>query len=105
MVILGVGFPKLACNDHCATIIETVTQSGGSMQTLNIREIRNALAHLDELLNSTDEIIVTKHGEAIARILPMRGKHVRPTHEELHRLTRKLSVPSEKILRNERDDR
>lgn len=75
------------------------------MQTLNIREIRSALAHLDELLDSTDEIVVTRHGEAIARILPMKGKHVRPTHEELHCLTRKLSIPSEEILRDERDER
>lgn len=75
------------------------------MQTLSIREVRGALAHLDELLNTTDEIIVTKHGEAIARIIPMKGKHVRPTHQELHRLTKKLSIPSEKILRDERDER
>lgn len=75
------------------------------MQTLNIREVRSALGHLDELLNATDEIIVTKHGESIARILPMKGKRERPTHDELHRLTKKLSIPSEKILRDERDDR
>lgn len=75
------------------------------MQFLNIREVRDALGHLDELLSTTDEIIITKHGEAIARILPMKGKHKRPTHEELHCLTKKLSTPSEKILREERDER
>lgn len=75
------------------------------MQTLSIREIRGALGHLDTLLHSSGEIIITKHGEAIARILPMQGKHLRPSHEELHRLTEKLSTPSEKILREERDDR
>lgn len=73
------------------------------MQTLSIREIRGVLGHLDELLATAGEIIVTKHGEPIARILPVKGKHMRPTHEELHRLTKKLSVPSEKILRDESD--
>lgn len=76
------------------------------MQILSIREVRSALGHLDEVLNTTDEIIITKHGEAIARILPMKGKHKRrPTHEELHSLTKRLSKPSEKILREERDER
>jgi antitoxin (DNA-binding transcriptional repressor) of toxin-antitoxin stability system len=75
------------------------------MQTLSIREVRGALGRLDELLDATNEIIVTKHGEAIARIIPMKGKHMRPTHEELHGLTKKLIVPSEKLLRDERDER
>ncbi len=75
------------------------------MQTLSIREVRGALGRLDELLSSTNEIIITKHGEAIARIIPMKGKQRRPTHEELHALTKKLSVSSEKLLRDERDER
>lgn len=75
------------------------------MQTLSIREVRSALGRLDEILSTTNEIIVTKHGEAIARIIPMKGKRLRPTHEELHALTKKLVVPSEKLIRDERDER
>ncbi len=74
------------------------------MQTLSIREVRSALGRLDEILGTTNEIIVTKHGEAIARIIPMKGTHMRPTHDELHSLTKKLSIPSEKLLRDERDE-
>jgi len=74
------------------------------MQTLSIREVRSALSRLDELLSATNEIIITKRGEAIARILPIKGKHRRPTHDELHSLTKKLSVPSEKLLGDERDE-
>ncbi len=75
------------------------------MQTLSIREVRGALGRLDEILCITNEIIITKHGKAIARIIPIKGKHRRPTHEELHRLTKKLSTYSEKLLRDERDER
>lgn len=75
------------------------------MQTLSIREIRNALGHLDALLNASGELIITKHGEAIARILPIRGKLSRPRHEDLQRLTRKLSTSSEKLIRESRDER
>ena len=75
------------------------------MQTLSIRDMRNALGHLDTLVNEAGELIITRHGEAIARVLPIHGKLSRPTHDELHRLTKKLSTPSEKILRDMRDDR
>lgn len=75
------------------------------MQTLNIREIRNAMGNLEKLLNTSGEVIITKHGRAIARILPMQGKLQRPTHEDLHRLTKKLAVSSEKLVRDSRDER
>ena len=75
------------------------------MQILSIREVREALGRLEDLLGTTNEIIVTKHGEPIAGIIPMKGKRVRPTHDELHSLTKKLSVSSEKLLRDERDER
>ncbi|HVV68631.1 MAG TPA: prevent-host-death protein [Gammaproteobacteria bacterium] len=75
------------------------------MQTLSIREVRSALSHLDEVLNTTNEIIITKHGEAIARITSIKGKRMRPTHEDLHLLTKKLAIPSEKLIRDERDER
>ncbi len=75
------------------------------MQTLNIREIRNAIGHLETLLSAAGEIIITKHGNAIARILPIQGKLQRPTHEDLHCLTKKLSVSSEKLVRDSRDER
>jgi antitoxin (DNA-binding transcriptional repressor) of toxin-antitoxin stability system len=75
------------------------------MPTLNIREARNALGHLEELLTTSGELIITKHGNAIARILPVQGKLQRPSHEDLHCLTPKLSVSSEKLVRDSRDER
>ena len=75
------------------------------MQTLNIRDMRNALGHLETLVNASGELIITRHGEAIARVLPIQGKRSRPTHKELHALTKKLSTSSEKILRDMRDER
>lgn len=75
------------------------------MQKLSIREMRNALGHLDTLVNAAGELVVTRHGEAIARILPIHGNRARPTHEELHKLTKKSSISSEKMLREFRDER
>jgi len=75
------------------------------MQTLNIREMRHALGQLDTLVNASGELVITRHGKPIARILPIQGKCSRPTHEELHRLTKNLALSSEKIVRDMRDER
>ncbi len=75
------------------------------MQTLNIREMRNALGDLESLLSTSGEIIITKRGAAIARIIPIQGKQARPTHEDLHRLTKKLKKTSKTIVREMRDER
>lgn len=66
--------------------------------------MRNAIGHLDKLVNAAGELIITRHGEAIARILPITGKRIRPSHKELHKLTKKLTHSSEKILRDMRDE-
>lgn len=75
------------------------------MQTLNIREVRAVLGELETVLDASGEITITKRGQAIARILPMVGRRKRPGHEELHDLTEPLQTPSEKLLRDSRDER
>ncbi|CAN5288452.1 hypothetical protein BH10PSE19_BH10PSE19_05870 [soil metagenome] len=75
------------------------------MQTLSIRDMRSALSSLDTLLDASGEILITRHGEPIARLLPIREKRSRPTHEDLHCLMQTLSIPSENIIREARDER
>ena len=41
------------------------------MKNINIREILQELAHLDELLAREGEVILTRHGKPIARVLPI----------------------------------
>lgn len=41
------------------------------MQTLNVREFRNAIPHLRETLEREHELILTSNGEPVARILPV----------------------------------
>ena len=75
------------------------------MKKLSIREMRNVLGQIDTLVNAAGELIITRHGKAIARVLPMFGQHQRPDHHELHQLTKPLTHPSEKIIREDRDER
>lgn len=41
------------------------------MQTLNVRELRNAIPHLRETLEREHELVLVSNGEPIARILPV----------------------------------
>lgn len=88
----------------CYTYTKCVTKRI-AMTELSIREMRNALAHLDELLAKNGEIIITKHGKAIARILPMREKIQRPTHDELRKKMGKFSITAAQLIREDRDAR
>ena len=42
------------------------------MKTITIREAREGLSHPEQLFADDEEVIVTKRGEPVARILPIR---------------------------------
>ena len=42
------------------------------MRTITIREAREGLSHPEQLFAADDEVIVTRRGEPVARILPIK---------------------------------
>jgi antitoxin (DNA-binding transcriptional repressor) of toxin-antitoxin stability system len=92
--------PFLLCYNYIKSATKEIT-----MTELSIREMRNALAHLDELLAKSGEIIITRHGKAIARILPMREKIQRPTNDELRKKMGKFTPTAAELIREDRDAR
>lgn len=75
------------------------------MKELNVREMRAAIGQLDKLVEEAGEIIVSRRGSPIARILPVAGKRRRPDHADLRARTRRLSTSSAVLIRAERDER
>lgn len=78
------------------------------MRNLNIREIRQELSHLDELLATEGEIIVTRHGKPIARVLPMETAATARRLPSLQWLRDQMpfqEIPSEVLIREDRDAR
>lgn len=41
------------------------------MKTINVREFRNTIPHLQETLAREHELVLVSHGEPVARILPI----------------------------------
>ena len=74
------------------------------MRELNVREMRAAIAQLEQIAQASGEIFILRRGKPIARVLPVRGTGKRPDHRELRQRTGTL-VPSEALLREERDER
>jgi len=74
------------------------------MKSLSIREVRKELAQLDELVAREGEIVVTRRGQPIARLLPLRSKRGMPSHADLRASMPPLQTGSEVQLRTERDE-
>jgi prevent-host-death family protein len=75
------------------------------MKKLSIRQVRKELAQLDELVSREGEVVVTRRGQPIARVLPLRNKQRMPSHADLRASMPRLKKGSEKHVRAERDER
>ena len=74
------------------------------MKSLSIREVRKELAQLDDLVSREGEVVVTRRGQPIARLLPLRSKQRMPSHADLRMSMPRLKIGSEKHIRIERDE-
>lgn len=80
------------------------------MKTLTIREAREGLSHPEQMFADSDEVLVMRRGQPVARILP-----VVPSVEARKKAFRSLAafratipyqdVPSEVLIREDRDSR
>ncbi len=75
------------------------------MKNLSIREIRKELTQLDELVSREGEVVVTRRGRPIARLLPLRSQQRMPSHADLRASMPRLTHGSEVHIRAERDER
>ncbi len=73
------------------------------MKTLSIREMRSALSHLEEIVAEEGEVIVTCRGRPLVRILPARTRRGIPSRADLRASMPKLKVPSEVLVRQDRE--
>jgi antitoxin (DNA-binding transcriptional repressor) of toxin-antitoxin stability system len=75
------------------------------MKKLNIRQARQVLSHLDQLLAAEGEVTITRRGQAIARVLQIGRKRPIPSHRDLREKMPLMRKGSEKLIRADRDAR
>jgi antitoxin (DNA-binding transcriptional repressor) of toxin-antitoxin stability system len=74
------------------------------MKTLTIRETRQALSHLDDLLSLEGEVIITRRGKPIARLTQIiHKKRPIPSHKDLRDSMPLMRRGSEDLIREDRD--
>jgi antitoxin (DNA-binding transcriptional repressor) of toxin-antitoxin stability system len=74
------------------------------VKTLSIREAREQLTSIEELLAKEREVVLTRRGQPVARILPLSGPRRMPSRANLRRKMPCLT-PSEVLVRADRDGR
>lgn len=81
------------------------------MKNLNVREVRQELAHLEDLLKQEGELVITRRGKPVARVLPFEPqavatapKHV-PSMKWLRDQMPYQETPTAVLIREDRDAR
>lgn len=75
------------------------------MKELSIREAREQLTAIEELVAKEGEIVLTRRGKAVARILPLSGPRRLPSCSRLRAQMPRMKTTSEALVRRERDER
>jgi antitoxin (DNA-binding transcriptional repressor) of toxin-antitoxin stability system len=75
------------------------------MREISVRELRAELGRLGELLERERELVITRHGQPIARVLRLGLRPRRPSHAGLRAAMPRLAAGSEVGVRADRDAR
>lgn len=75
------------------------------MKNISVREARQALSHLDEILAVEGELTITKRGRAIARVVRLGKGMPAPSHRDLREKMPHMEVGSEELVHEDRDAR
>lgn len=75
------------------------------MRQMSVRDVRSALPRLDEIVEREGEVVITRHGTPILRVLPLSPRCAMPSHAELRARTARLKDPSEVLIRQDREQR
>ena len=73
---------------------------------INVKEARRKFRELLDRVEQGDEVVVLRHGKAVARIVPLKrtGKRL-PDLDDFRRSIGATGTPSVQLLREERDAR
>lgn len=74
------------------------------MKEITIREMRASLGRLDQILDEEGELLLTRHGKTVARLLPVSPKRRLPSHRDLRERMSRVGSSAE-LVRADRDDR
>ncbi|HEU5361501.1 MAG TPA: type II toxin-antitoxin system prevent-host-death family antitoxin [Candidatus Deferrimicrobiaceae bacterium] len=75
------------------------------MKKMSVREARQALSRLEQVLEEEGEVTITRRGRAVARVVSVEGKRAIPSHKALRASMPRLRRGSGRLVREDRDAR
>ena len=75
------------------------------VRSLSIREVRAALGNIEEIVEREGELLITRHGKPVARILPLEKPRRLPSLKAFRESMPFQEIPSEVLIREDRDAR
>lgn len=73
------------------------------MSTMSIRKLRESLPSIAEIVQREGEIVITRHGRGLAKIVPLTPVRSVPSHADLRASMPYQAVPSEDLVRADRE--
>lgn len=73
------------------------------MRQMSIRQLREALTSLEEIVDREGELVVTRHGRPLAKVVSLNPCRKAPSHADLRASMARMSVGSEELIRRDRD--
>lgn len=70
---------------------------------MSIREVRNNLVNIEQVIEQDGEVLVTRHGRPVAKIVPLRHRCALPSHADLRASMQRMERRSEELVREDRD--
>jgi antitoxin (DNA-binding transcriptional repressor) of toxin-antitoxin stability system len=75
------------------------------MMKLSIREARQSLSSIEQILDIEGTVTITKRGKEIAKVIPINRLLSIPSHNSLRKKTLQQVTGSELLVRADRDER
>jgi prevent-host-death family protein len=73
------------------------------VRQMSIRELREALTRLDEIVDRDGDLVVTRYGRPLAKVVSLKPSRRIPSHADLRAGMPRMSTGSEDLIRQDRD--
>jgi prevent-host-death family protein len=73
------------------------------MRSLSIRELRAELSSIRRIVETEGEVLLTRHGRPLVKLVPLNPARSAPSHAELRAGMPRMTVPSEELVRADRE--
>ena len=73
------------------------------MREISVRQLREALTSLEQIVEREGELVVTRHGRPLAKVVSLNPARRVPSHADLRASIPPMAVGSEELIRRDRE--